>query len=375
MLLLLALTACAPSNLPKPDLSATDTPIPSTLIPTSAPPTATPEYENLRKQLDSQDVAYEIGDDGIYITVTGKRIRVSIGAGDFIVKEVNNLLYNKVIGIKDTEGQTYLWNPDTSSWFEPNKIQYSPEDIGAYTSVEDYNRFINGNITLGELWDEKVSTPFPEGTFVPKFFLNLSHNQTTFYSYLNIFPNYPNIFNYYQEIVGGDYPNKNNTPFKWVAFYKTKTPDGLSDVVVATLKILDSDGKSFILEHFAFGDHWLTDLNNQNENVLVRELTKMDYNIFPIIFGPPGSGYRTGTNCSNFSFQSQHSQPSACKFLNLPNNDPAALFSYEQLEQKYKENLDSGKGAVLGPIENPPEIQNMILLPGKWQWPAYYFHP
>ena len=144
----------SPTSLPlnAPISSVSSTPVPATLTsnPTEAP-TATPDpvWLHIIKTQD-QEGKFIIVKDGkptidLYDT-TETSESIVLDEKSIQISATTDVLFPNILSAKDTEGNQYLFNPDTG-WFKVPEIQMDYTKLEAYTPVtEDY--FTDGRFAL-----------------------------------------------------------------------------------------------------------------------------------------------------------------------------------------------------------------------------------
>lgn len=195
------------------------------------------------------------------ITITTKDSETLIfPQEDFEVRKTIGAGMENLLTVKDPEGNVeYFFLERAGYWATPLEWFTDPTEIENYPEID-----------LEDIWNGRAAQtaalnaePFPEGTLVPREFdyyvweaSGIDHFVTLNAAYP--FP-LPNDANNAMIDFGGPYfedvLRKNNDPQRWIAFYKTTTPEG-REAVIGTQQIMAPDGETSIFLQYIFGHEW-----------------------------------------------------------------------------------------------------------------------
>lgn len=185
-------------------------------------------------------------------------IKISTQSGEkefsqntFVVRETIGAGVENILTIQSQQGEVeYFFLDRTNEWVTPIEQQTNPKEIENYPQI-DINDIWNGRALYSELLSAE---PFPEGTLVPD---QLAYTlwRTGGGGYLVkiqhlVDGNYDTQLAFYRDLI-----RQNNDYQRWIAFYRSQTPDGI-DVLIGTEQILSTDGETSIFLHYIFGPEW-----------------------------------------------------------------------------------------------------------------------
>lgn len=175
-------------------------------------------------------------------------LRNTIGAGvDFIQT------------VKGPDGNVeYMYLEKVGYWVKPIEQQTDPEVIENYPNI-NLEDVWNGRVVYSELL---TAEPFPEGTLVPNAFVYTifeSSGIDYFVALRGLYshPDHPNGVYDTGDTYLTEMLRQGNDPQRWVAFYRTVTPEG-KEAIIGTRQVMATGGEASLFLHYIFGPEWPT---------------------------------------------------------------------------------------------------------------------